>query len=145
MSRDSTSDEEDIFRPFSGKIGKQTAAGIKFAPGTTTAGTLTSKTEENEKKHPGQHKSLLHRTNTLHRMNTSAKNDFWSVLRQKKKSAEEQPPAAGSDLRKKLGAPAARMAAATKIIMQEERVIKLFMKVEKMKDSNSRPDGLPNI
>ena len=120
---DEESEEEDIFRPFSGKI----RPGMRRAH-TPSKRDAAVEAAEKCKKLQQQHKSL-------HRMNTSVKNDFWSVLRQNRHSTVDIP----QDIKK-----GPTLAAATKIIMQEERVIKLFMKVDKLKNK-SRPEGLPNI
>lgn len=81
---------------------------------------------------------------TLHRLNTSIKNDFWSVLRQKPQSAV--PSFSGSHSEFEPDMKRQSIARATKLIMQEERVVKLFMKVEKLKQNGLQlPPNLPNI
>jgi len=88
---------------------------------------------------------------SLHRMNTSNKTDFWTVLRQTRNTVGAHP--VGFDIeehpeqRKKVPGMTKTsrdlFRSKTKEIIEKERVLALFMKVDKMKD-NTLPT-LPDL
>ena len=122
-SSDSES-EGDVFRPFT--------AGTRGADHSSSSS--TSSTAGEQKRPHGTHP-----TRPLHRMNTSAKTDFWSMLRKNRESIVDIPMATDTNQ-------SASLRRTTQDLITEQRVVKLFMRVEELKNKTEPPaSGLPAL
>ena len=130
LPSDSESEEEDLYRPFSGKLRPKpgSAGGSSCSTVSEKRGDISSSKMSRSAGHPTPRSS--------HRINTSViKNGFWSVLRETRNNTVTEP---YPEEHRRLS-----MANTARDIIVEQRVCKLFMKVDKLK----HPPGhqLPNI
>eukprot|EP00116_Pleurobrachia_bachei_P002315 sb/3462577/ len=117
--------EGDVFRPFT--------AGTRADHSSSSSSSSTT----GEQKRPP---AGTHPTRPLHRMNTSAKTDFWSMLRKNRESIVDIPMATETNQ-------SASLRRTTQDLITEQRVVKLFMRVEELKNKTEAlpASGLPAL
>ena len=123
-SSDSEGEADQVFRPFT--------AGTRAERSSSGSSSNVSSTV-------GEKRVTPHTARPLHRMNTSAKTDFWSMLRKNRESIVDIPmatePSKGASLRR-----------TTQDLITEQRVVKLFMRVDELKNKTEPPvSGLPAL
>ena len=122
ISSDDDSDEE-LFRPFSGKP--------RPKPGSAGASSCSAGSDKRGDSSSSRIARSAGQPRSLHRINTSViKNGFWSVLSQNRNNTPNQSNKDGQTRR-------FSMAITARDILVEQRVIKLFMKVDQLKQTSN--------